>query len=92
MLDVIRLGMLYFIGIVLSIAFIVWLIRRAAKKKVIKAYMVLYGLSCMAGIFTLAFFLTMDISTTIKILACIIFGGVLIFLAARLQQRRAKAD
>jgi xanthine/uracil permease len=84
--------MLYFIGIVLSLAFIGWLIRRAAKKKVIKAYMVLYGLSCMAGIFTLAFFLTMDISTTIKILACIIFGGILIFIGARLQQRRAKAD
>jgi len=84
--------MLYFIGAVLVIAFIVWLIRRAAKKKAIKAYMVLYGLSCMAGIFTLAFFLAMDISTTIKILVCIIFGVVLIFLAARLQQRRAKAD
>jgi len=83
--------MLYFIGTVLVIAFIVWLIRRAAKKKAIKAYMVLYGLSCMAGIFTLAFFLTMDISKMIKILVCIIFGVVLIFLAARLQQR-AKAN
>lgn len=83
--------MLYFIGTVLVIAFIVWLIRRAAKKKAIKAYMVLYGLSCMAGIFTLAFFLIMDISTMIKILVCIIFGVVLIFLAARLQQR-AKAN
>jgi len=83
--------MLYFIGTVLVIAFIVWLIWRAARKKAIKAYMVLYGLSCMAGIFTLAFFLTMDISKMIKILACIIFGVVLIFLAARLQQR-AKAN
>lgn len=83
--------LLYFIGVVLSLAFIGWLIWRAAKKRVIKAYMVLYGLSCMAGIFTLAFFLTMDISKTIKILACIVFGGVLIYLAARLQQR-AKAD
>ena len=84
--------MLRFIGIVLSLAFIGWLIWRAAKKRVIKAYMVLYGLSCTAGIFTLAFFLTMDISKTIKILACIIFGGILIFIGARLQQQRAKAD
>lgn len=84
--------MLIAVGIVLSLAFIGWLIRRAVKKKVIKAYMVLYGLSCMAGIFTLAFFLTMDISTTIKILACIILGVILIFIAARLQQRRAKAN
>jgi xanthine/uracil permease len=83
--------MLYFIGIVLSLAFIGWLIWRAARKKVIKAYMAMYGLSCVAGIFTLAFFLSMDISKMIKILACIVFGGVLIYLAARLQQR-TKAD
>lgn len=83
--------MLYFIGIVLSLAFIGWLIWHAAKKKVVKAYMAMYGLSCVAGIFTLAFFLTMDMSKTIKILACIIFGVILIYLAARLQQR-AKAD
>jgi xanthine/uracil permease len=82
---------LYFIGIVLSLAFIGWLIWRAAKKKAIKAYMAMYGLSCMAGIFTLAFFLSMDISTMIKILVCIIFGVILIFIGARLQQR-AKAD
>jgi hypothetical protein len=79
--------MLTAVGIILSLAFIGWLIWRAAKRKAIKAYMALYGLSCVAGIFTLAFFLTMDISKMIKILACIIFGGVLIYLAARLQQR-----
>lgn len=82
---------LYFIGTVLVLAFIGWLIWRVATKKGIKAYMVLYGLSCMAGIFTLAFFLSMDISKMIKILACIIFGGIFIFIAARLQQR-AKAS
>jgi uncharacterized membrane protein YfcA len=83
--------MLIAVCIILLLAFIGWLIWRAARKKVIKAYMVLYGLSCVAGIFTLAFFLSMDISKMIKILACIVFGGVLIYLAARLQQR-TKAD
>jgi len=83
--------MLIVVGIILSLVFIGWLIWRAARKKVIKAYMAMYGLSCVAGIFTLVFFLSMDISKMIKILACIVFGGVLIYLAARLQQR-AKAD
>ena len=60
--------MLTAIAVILSLAFIGWLIRRAAKRRPIKAYMVMYGLSCMAGIFTLAFFLSMDIDKMIKIL------------------------
>ena len=83
--------MLTVVGIILSLAFIGWLVWRAVKRKPIKAYMAMYGLSCVAGIFTLAFFLSMDISKMIKILACIILGGILIYLAARLQQR-AKAN
>jgi uncharacterized membrane protein YfcA len=83
--------MLTAVGIILSLAFIGWLAWRAAKRRAIKAYMAMYGLSCVAGIFTLAFFLSMDISKMIKILVCIILGGILIYLAARLQQR-AKAN
>lgn len=83
--------MLTAIGIILSLAFIGWLIWHAVKRKPIKAYMAMYGLSCVAGIFTLAFFLSMDISKMVKILACIVLGGILIYLAARLQQR-AKAN
>jgi len=83
--------MLTAVGIILSLAFIGSLAWRAAKRKAIKAYMAMYGLSSMAGIFTLAFFLSMDISKMIKILGCIILGGFLIYLAARLQQR-AKAN
>ena len=79
--------MLTAIGIILSLAFIGWLIWRAVKRKSIKAHMAMYGLACVAGTFTLAFFLSMDISKMIKILACIISGGILIYLAARLQQR-----
>ncbi len=79
--------MLTAVGVILSVAFIGWLVWRAVKRKAVKAYMALYGLSCVAGIFTLAFFLSMDISKMIKILVCIILGGILIFLAARLQQQ-----
>jgi len=75
------------IGIILSLAFVGWVAWRAAKRKAVKAHMAMYGLSCMAGIFTLAFFLTMDVSKMIKILVCIILGSTLIYVAARLQQR-----
>jgi len=80
--------MLTAIAIILSLAFIGWLIWWAVKRKPIKAHLVMYGLSCLTGIFTLAFFLTMDISRLIKVLVCIILGAVLIFLAAYLQRRR----
>ena len=83
--------MLTVMGVILSLVFVGWLIWRAAKRKPIKAYIVMYGLSCLAGIFTLAFFLSMDLSENIKVLTCIILGGVLIYIAARLQQR-AKPD
>jgi hypothetical protein len=82
--------MLTAIAIILSLVFIGWLIWCAVKKKPIKAYLVMYGLSYMAGVYTLAFFLTMDISTMIKVLICIIAGAFLIFLAAYLQRQSQK--
>ena len=83
--------MLTAIGIILSLIFVGWLTWRAAKRKSIKAYMAMYGLACLTGVFTLAFFLSMDINKMVKILICIVLGGVLIYIAARLQQR-AKSD
>jgi hypothetical protein len=80
--------MLIAIAILLSLAFIGWLIYKAARRRAIKAHSVMYGLSSLAGIFTLAFFLTMDIPRIIKILVCIVLGAVFIFLAAYLQRRR----
>ena len=75
------------VGIIISLAFIGWLIWRIAKKRPIKAYMVMYGLSCLAGIFTFAFFLSMDLPEMVKILVSIVLGGVLIFIAAWSQRR-----
>ena len=80
--------MLTAIGVILSLAFIGWLIWRAVKRKPIKAHMVMYGLSCLAGIFTLAFFLSMDIDKLFKIVLSMLLGAALIFLAAYLQHRR----
>jgi len=75
------------IAVIGSLAFIGWLIWRAAKRKPIKAHLVSYILACIAGVFTFTFFLTMDIPEVVKILASIILGGALIFIAAWFQRR-----
>ena len=46
--------------------------------------------SCLAGIFTLAFFLSMDIERIIKILVCIVLGAASISVAAYLQRRQLR--
>lgn len=75
------------IGVIGSLAFIGWLIWRAATKKPIKAHLVSYVLSCIAGVFAFAFFLSMDLPDMVKILVCIVLGCVLIFIAAWSQRR-----
>ena len=83
--------MLIALAIILSAGFVGWLIWRAIKGKTIKVHLVMNGLATLAGIYTIAFFMTMDIQTIVKILVAIILGGVLIFVAAR-QQRRRQSD
>ena len=78
------------VGVIGSLALIGWLIWRAAKKKPIKAHMVSYVLSCIAGVFAFAFFLSMDLLEMVKILVCIVLGGMLVFVAAW-SQRRVKS-
>ncbi len=75
------------------IGFIGWLIYRAVKGKAFtfKAHTVTYGLAVVAGVFTFAFFLSMDIPQLIKVLASILLGMALIVLAAYLQRRRQSA-
>jgi len=80
------------VAVIGSLAFIGWLVWRAAKKKPIKAHLVSYGVSCIAGIFTFAFFLGMDLPELVKILVCIVLGGLLIFVAARSQQRVSRDE
>ena len=81
-------------GIVITIAtfailgFIGWLIYRAVRGKPFKPHIVAYGVACITGIFTLAFFLGMDIPQLIKIVVCILLGMVLIVVAAYMQRRQ----
>jgi hypothetical protein len=82
------IGLAIFLAILLVLALIGWVIYRAAKIRAIKAHVVMYWLSALTGIFTIAFFLTMDIPRMIKILVCIVLGAVFIFLAAYLQRRK----
>ena len=81
--------MLIVLAVILSIGFGGWLAWRAVKGKPIKVHLVMYGLTVLAGIYTLVFFMRMDILQIVKVLVAIVLGGVLIFWAAR-QQRRGR--
>ncbi len=76
------------VAILATLAFIGWLVFRAVKGKPLKAHVVAYGVACVTGVYTFAFFLSMDIPQLIKIVASILLGVALIFLAAYLQRRR----
>ncbi len=75
------------VAVVGALAFIGWLSWMGARRKPIKAHLVSYVLSCIAGVFTFAFFLTMDLPKLAKILASIVLGAILIFVAAFYQGR-----
>lgn len=75
------------VAVVASLAFIGWLIWRAVRRKPIKAYLVSYILSCIAGAFTFTFFMSMDLPKVLKIMVSIALGGLMIFIAAWLQRR-----
>jgi len=76
------------VAVLASLAFIGWIIYRAVKQKPIRAHTVTRVLAYVAGIYTFAFFLSMDIPQLVKIMVSILLGAVLIVLAAYLQRRR----
>ena len=77
------------IAVLASLAFIAWIIYRVLKVKSLKAYMVSYGIAVVAGVFTYAYFLSLDIPQLIKIVTSIVLGIMLIIIAALLQRRVA---
>jgi hypothetical protein len=77
------------VAILAGLAFIGWLIYRAVKEKSVKAHFVSYGVAIVAGVFTYAYFLSMDFPQLIKIVASIILGIILIITAALYQRRKA---
>ncbi len=80
--------MLTIVAVLASLVFFGWLIYRAVRQKPVKAHTVTRVLAYVIGIYTFAFFLTMDLPQLIKIVASIFLGAVLIILAAYLQRRR----
>ena len=78
------------VAVIASLVFIAWIIYRAIKSRSLKAHVVTYGLACVAGAYTFAFFLSLDIPQLIKILVSILLGMSLIVLAAILQRRKAR--
>ncbi len=76
------------VAVLASLAFIGWIIYRAVKVKSVKAHMVSYGVAIVAGVFTYAYFLSIDFPQLIKIVASILLGIILIIVGALLQRRQ----
>ena len=83
--------MLIVVAVLASLVFIGWLIYRAVKQKPVRAHTVTRVLAYVAGIYTFAFFLSMDIPQLVKIMVSILLGAVLIVLAAYLQRHRQQS-
>ena len=84
------------VAIVALIIFIGWVISRAVRaqkseksiKDAITPHAVMYGLACVAGVCSLAYFLSMqDISKFVKVITCILLGIVFIAVAAVVQRK-----
>jgi uncharacterized membrane protein (UPF0136 family) len=81
-------GILVTLAVFASLGLIAWLIVRAIKQRAFKAHTISYALAILAGVFSYAFFLSMDLPQLLKIVVSILMGAALIFLAAYLQLRR----
>jgi hypothetical protein len=80
--------MLTAVAVLASLAFIGWLIYRAVRQKPIKAHTIVRALAYLTGLYTFAFFLSMDIPLLIQVVVSILLGGVLIVMGASIQRRR----
>ncbi len=80
--------MLTTVTVLASLALIGWLIYRAVRQKPIKAHTIVRALAYLTGLYTFAFFLTMNIPLLIQVVVSIMLGAVLIVLGATVQRRR----
>ena len=80
--------MLIAVAVLASLVFVGWLIYRTLKQKPVRSYMVTRVLAYVAGLYTFAFFLSMDIPLLIQVLVSILLGAMVIVLAALLQRHR----
>ncbi|MGD9117098.1 MAG: hypothetical protein PVJ61_08050 [Dehalococcoidia bacterium] len=83
-------AILVVLAIIASLGLIAWLIVRAIKHRTFSAHTVAYSLAILAGVFSYAFFLSMELPQLLKIVFSILLGAALIFLAAYLQLRRQR--
>ncbi len=81
--------MLIGFAVMLALLFAGWLGFWLLSGRPIKTHAVMYLLSALTGIYTIAFFLSMEINVIIKVIASIILGVILIFVATSLQRRLA---
>jgi len=76
------------VAVLASLALIGWIIFRAVKDKSVKAHFISYGVAVIAGVFTYAYFLSMDFPELIKIVISILLGIILIVVGALYQRRQ----
>lgn len=79
--------MLTAVAVLASLALIGWLVFRAVKQKPIKAHTVTRALAYLTGLYTFAFFLSMNIPLLIRVVVSILLGAIMIVLGASLQRR-----
>jgi len=78
------------VAVLAALAFIAWIIYRAVKDKTVKAHFVSYGVAIVAGVFTYAYFLSMDFPQLIKIVVSIVLGIILIIVGALYQRHKER--
>ena len=78
-------------AVLATLGFIGWLIYRVVRGRMVRAHNIAFGIAVVTGVYTFAFFLSMNILSPVKILVSIILGIVLIILATLLQRRRQPA-
>ena len=80
--------MLTAVAVITSLAFIGWLVLLAVKQRPVRAHTLARGLAYITGIYTYAFFLSMDLLQMVKVLVSILLGALLIVFGAYIQRRR----
>ncbi|MFC1872519.1 hypothetical protein ACFLYV_02220 [Chloroflexota bacterium] len=80
--------MLIAVAVLASLVMAGWLVYRAVKQKPVRAHMISRALAYITGLYTYAFFLTVDIPQLFKVVVSIILGAAFIVLASYIQRRR----
>jgi hypothetical protein len=83
------MGAVITVAVLATLGFITWIIVRVVRERTVRAHFISYGIAVIAGIFTYAYFLSLDFPQLVKIVASIVLGIVLIVFGALYQRRAA---